>query len=364
MPKIKRRRVVVITGASAGVGRATARAFAKEGACLGLIARGQDGLEACQREVEKLGGKALVLICDVADAKRVETCAQEVERHFGPIDVWVNNAMVSVFSPVKEMLPEEFKRVTEVTYLGYVYGTLAALKTMLPRNHGRIIQVGSALAYRSIPLQSAYCAAKHAVLGFTESLRTELLHDKSAVTVSVVEMPALNTPQFDWTKSRMPHQPQPVPPIFQPEVAADAILYLSHHPRKEMYVGYPTLKAITAEKIAPQIADWYLAKYGYNSQQTSEPAEVNRPNNLWHPVAGEFAAHGRFDARAMNSSLQLQLNKNRGLLLSVFGSLFAVFAISTWLATRRGSTEMWRPAPRPRRPTFDLRKGSELVRPK
>src|SRR6266478_291169 len=243
--------VVVITGASAGVGRATAQRFAKKGARIGLLARGIDGLEGARRDVEKLGGKALVIPVDVADADQVEAAAARIEAELGEIDIWINNAMTSVFSPIKEMTPEEFRRVTEVTYLGYVYGTLAALKRMLSRDRGVIVQVGSALAYRGIPLQAAYCAAKHAIQGFCDSLRCELLHDKSNVRLTMVQLPALNTPQFGWVKSRLPRRTQPVPPIFQPEVAAEAIYFAAHHPRREFYVGMPSVKAIVANKIAP-----------------------------------------------------------------------------------------------------------------
>ena len=247
--------VVVVTGASAGVGRATARAFSRKGYAVGLLARGKDGLEAARREIEGCGGRAIVLRADVADAPEVEAAAAAAEDRLGPIDVWVNNAMVSVFSPVQEMTAEEFRRVTDVTYLGAVYGTQAALRRMVPRNEGVIVQVGSALAYRSIPLQSAYCAAKHALAGFTESLRTELLHDGSAVHVTMVQLPALNTPQFDWTRSRLPRRAQPVPPIFQPEVAAEAIVWAAMHRRRELYVGWPTVKAILGEKVASGLLD-------------------------------------------------------------------------------------------------------------
>src|SRR3989440_3508526 len=263
--------VVVITGAAAGLGRATARAFAREGAHIGLLARGRDGLEGARRDVERLGGRALALPTDVADAAQVEQAAEVAEHEFGPIDVWVNNAMVSVFSPVKEMKPEEYKRVTEVTYLGVVYGTLAALKRMLPRDRGVIVQVGSALAYRGIPLQSAYCAAKHAIQGFVDSLRCELLHDKSNVRVTMVQLPAMNTPQFSWVKSRLPRKPQPVPPIYQPELAAEAIIYAAYQNRREMEVGMSTVLAVEGNKVFPGLMDRYLARTNYEAQQTDEP---------------------------------------------------------------------------------------------
>src|ERR1051326_6836108 len=281
------RETVVITGASAGLGRAIAREFGKRGANVGLLARGREGLEGARAEIEELGGQALVIPTDVADATAVEQAAALVEQQFGPIDIWVNNAMASVFSPVKEMQPEEYKRVTEVTYLGVVYGTLAALKRMLPRDRGTIVQVGSALVYRSIPLQSAYCAAKHAIAGFTDSLRCELIHDKSKVRVTMVQMPALNTPQFGWVKSRLKHKAQPVPPIFQPEVGARAIYWAAHHSRREIYAGWPTVEAIVGNKLAPGLLDRYLGKTGFKSQQTSEPEDPNRPNNLWEPVKGD-----------------------------------------------------------------------------
>lgn len=305
--------VVVVTGASAGVGRAVVRKFAQDGAKIGLIARGKAGLEAAAREVAQAGGTALVLPLDVADAEAVEAAAARVEDELGPIDIWINVAMTSVFSPVKEMKPEEYKRVTEVTYLGYVYGTLAALKRMLPRDQGVIVQVGSALAYRGIPLQSAYCASKHAIQGFMDSLRTELLHDGSNVKVSMVQMPALNTPQFRWVKNRLPHKAQPVPPIFQPEVAAEAVYFTAHNPRREMLVAYPTVQAVWGNKIAPAFADWYLARGGYKSQQTSEQKE-ERPNNLWEPVDNDedHGAHGVFDNRAQSWSPLLWADMNRG----------------------------------------------------
>jgi len=304
--------VVVITGASAGVGRATAQRFAREGAYIGLIARGVDGLEGARREVEKLGGKAVVIPVDVADADKVEAAAAQIEAELGEIDIWVNNAMTSVFAPIKEMTADEFRRVTEVTYLGYVYGTLAALKRMLPRDRGVIVQVGSALAYRGIPLQSAYCAAKHAIQGFCDSLRCELLHDNSNVKVTMLQMPAFNTPQFGWVKSRLPRKAQPVPPIFQPEVGAEAIYFAAHNPRREFYVGLPSVEAIVANKIAPGLLDRYLARTGYDSQQHDGAEDPNRPNNLWHPVPGDHGAHGAFDARANDSSPQLWTSEHRG----------------------------------------------------
>ena len=301
--------VVVVTGASAGLGRAVVRAFARQGADIGLIARGLDGLEGARREVEADGGRALVLPLDVADADAVDEAADRVERELGPIDVWVNNAMVSVLSPVKETPASEFRRVTDVTYLGVVYGTLAALKRMLPRNRGAIVQVGSALAYRGIPLQAAYCAAKHAIQGFTESLRCELLHDGSSVHVSMVQLPAMNTPQFDWVKSRMPRKPQPVPPIYAPEVAADAIVWAAGHGRREISVGGSTVAAIWGNKFASALGDRFLAKTGYDSQQADEPDDPNRPDNLWAPVAGDHGADGRFSDRAAHRSLQTWINE-------------------------------------------------------
>lgn len=304
--------VVVITGASAGVGRATVREFAKRRALIGLIARGLDGLEGARREVEAAGGRALVLPVDVADAAAVGAAAARAERELGPVDVWINNAATSVFSPIKEMQPEDFKRVTEVTYLGVVHGTQAALKLMLPRDRGTILQVGSALAYRAIPLQSAYCAAKHAIQGFTESLRCELINDRSHIHVTIVNLPAVNTPQFGWNKSRLPNHPQPVPPIYQPEVAAEAIYFAAHARRREMSVGMPTVVAIHGNKIAPGLGDYYLGLQGYDSQQTDEPIDPHRPDNLWEPVAGDRGAHGIFDDRASASSPQLWANMNRG----------------------------------------------------
>jgi len=322
--------VVVVTGASAGLGRAIVCAFARAGAHLGLLARGQDGLEGARRDVERLGGEALVIPVDVADAEGVEEAAAAVERKFGPIDIWINNAMVSVFSPVKKMTPEEYKRVTEVTYLGVVYGTLAALKRMLPRDRGVIVQVGSALAYRGIPLQSAYCAAKHAIQGFHDSLRSELIHDNSNVHVTMVQLPAMNTPQFSWVKSRLPRKPQPVPPIYQPEIGAEAVLFAAHNDRREMYVGYPTVEAIIGDKIAPGFTDWYLARNGYDAQQTDEPVEPDRRDNLWEPVPGDHGPYGTFGDRASSSSPQLWISKNRRW-LTMAGASVAGFALGAVL---------------------------------
>jgi NAD(P)-dependent dehydrogenase (short-subunit alcohol dehydrogenase family) len=316
------REVVVVTGASAGLGRAIARRFASDGAAVALLARGKDGLEGARRDCERLGGKGLVIPTDVSDSAAVERAAAEVEAELGPIDVWVNNAMVSVFSPVKEMLPEEYQQVTNVTYLGYVYGTLAALARMQARDRGVIVQVSSALAYRSIPLQSAYCAAKHAILGFTASLRTELIHDRSNVRVTMVHMPALNTPQFSWVKSRLPRKPQPVPPIFEPEVGADAVAWAARNDvGREITVGWPSVEAVYGNKLAPAYADRYLAKTGYASQQTDEPADPDRPNNLWGPLPGDHGAHGSFDSRSHPFSIELWLREHRGLAVAVGAGL-------------------------------------------
>jgi NADP-dependent 3-hydroxy acid dehydrogenase YdfG len=316
--------VVVVTGASAGVGRAVAQAFARGGARLGLLARGAGRLEHTRAEVERLGGEAMALPADVSDAAAVSAAAEAVDERFGPIDVWVNNAMVSVFSPVRQMRPAEYRRVTEVTYLGTVHGTLAALERMLPRDRGVIIQIGSALAYRAIPLQSAYCAAKHAVQGFTESLRSELYHDGSRVRVTMLQLPAVNTPQFDWVRSRLPRRAKPVPPVFQPEVIANAVVWASEHEREEMYLGFPTVKAIVGNRIFPRLLDRYLGWTGYAAQQTSEPEDPDRPDNLWQPVEADVGAHGRFDAIARRRSWQIWLSQHRrALALAGLGTLAA-----------------------------------------
>lgn len=317
----------MITGASAGVGRAVAQSYAERGARIGLLARGRAGLDGAVREVERLGGRAVPLEADVADADQVERAAATLDATFGPVDVWINNAMATVFSPVALTPPDEFRRVTEVTYLGVVHGTLAALRRMLPRNRGRIVQVGSALAYRGIPLQAAYCAAKHAIQGFCDSLRAELLHDDSGVTVSMVQLPAMNTPQFDWMRSRLGYRGQPVPPIFQPEVAAEAILRAADSGRREVYVGSPTVVAIVGNKIAPGVADHYLAHNGISSQMTDEPEDPDRPHNLWTPVDADrdFGAHGRFDARALETSWQMWISQHRRTLIA--GATAAVLGV-------------------------------------
>lgn len=328
--------VVVVTGASAGVGRAIACAFARRGARIGLLARGHTGLEGARKEVEQLGGQALALPTDVADPTQVEEAAVQVEGAFGPIDIWINVAMASVFSPAKEMTPEEYKRVTEVTYLGQVYGTLAALRRMLPRDRGRIIQIGSALAYRGIPLQSAYCGAKHAIQGFTESVRCELMHDKSNVKISMVQLPAVNTPQFGWVKSRLPHKAQPVPPIYQPEVIADAVTWVTEHYRRQLFIGASTVIVIQGNKLAPGLGDRYLARTGYASQQTSEPENPDRPNNLWAPVDEDqdHGAHGTFDDRAQATSVQLWADTHRNMLALLVSSLVSVITAVLFLRKR------------------------------
>jgi len=304
-----RGKVVVVTGATAGVGRAVVTEFARQGADIGLIARGQERLEATKREVEEFGVKALVLPADVANAEQVEAAAERVEQELGPIDIWVNDAMTTIFAPFLEITADEFKRATEVTYLGQVYGTMAALKRMHSRNRGTIVQVGSALAYRSIPLQSPYCGAKHAIVGFTDAIRSELIHDGSSVHITAVMLPAMNTPQFSWCRTRLPRHPQPVPPIFQPEVAARAIVWAASHKQREVYVGWPTVEAIYAQDIAPSFADHYLAKHAFDGQQTSEAVSPNRPDNLFESVQGEYAAHGIFDDRAKDFSVQSYMNR-------------------------------------------------------
>jgi NAD(P)-dependent dehydrogenase (short-subunit alcohol dehydrogenase family) len=305
--------VVVVTGASAGVGRAIARKLGERGASVALLARGRAGLDGARRDVERLGGRALPLRVDVADHEAVEEAAARAEEELGPIDVWINNAMNSVFARVRDTTAEEYRRVTEVTYLGYVHGTLSALKRMLPRDRGVIVQVGSALAYRGIPLQSAYCAAKHAIQGFNDSLRAELLHDGSSIRVTSVHLPAINTPQFGWVRSRLPNRAQPVPPIFQPELAADAVLHAMERPRREYLLAWPTVRAVYGNKVAPWYADRRLADEGIEGQQTDEPRDPRSPDNLWDPVDDDedFCAHGAFDDDARDASVQWWLSKRR-----------------------------------------------------
>ena len=330
--------IVVVTGASAGIGRATAIEFGREGARVALLARGKAGLEGAAREVESAGGTAMIIPTDVSDADAVEAAAERVETEWGPMDIWVNDAMCSVFSPVKEMKAEEFKRVTEVTYLGTVYGTLAALRRMLPRDQGSIVQVGSALAYRGIPLQAAYCASKHAIQGFCDSLRTELMHDKSNVKLTMVQLSAFNTPQFNWVKSRLPNRAQPVPPIYQPEVAAKGIVWAAHNERRELMIGLPSLEAIFGNKIAPEFADWVLSRTGFKSQQTDEPADPNRPNNLWEPLDQDedHGTHGRFDDRARSESPQLFGTTHRLLLGALGVGALATVAGAALLGRKSG----------------------------
>ncbi len=329
--------IVVITGSSAGVGRATAHTFAARGAHIGLIARGTPALQGAAAEVEKGGGKALTLPLDVTDADAVEAAAERVENEFGPIDIWVNCAMATIFAPVHRITAEEFRRATEVSYLGFVYGTMAALKRMRPRNRGTIVQVGSALSYRAIPLQSAYCGAKFAIRGFTDSLRTELIHDGVDIHLVMVQMPALNTPQFDWARNKMSRRPQPMGTIFQPEIAAEAILYAAHSRRREVWVGGSSVQAIVGNKLIPELLDRYLAKTGYSGQLTDEPADPKQPDNLFEPVQGDLGTHGRFDSRATATSPELWATKHRAAIaggLTLAGFLVTMLVASRGLARR------------------------------
>ena len=325
-------RVIVVTGASAGVGRAVAREFGARGDTVALLARGEVGLDGAVKDVEAAGGRALALPTDVADDGQVAAAAIRAEEELGPIDVWVNVAFAGVFAPFREIRPDEFKRVTEVTYLGYVYGTRAALDRMLPRDRGVVVQVGSALAYRGILLQTAYCGAKHAIQGFTEALRCELLHDHSNVRLTMVQLPAVNTPQFDWVLSRLPRPPQPVPPIYQPEAAARAVVYAAEHPRRrEYWVGGTTAGTLVANSLAPGLLDRYLSRTGFKSQQGDRPANPDRPVNLWAPVDGpggrDFGARGSFDSRTTDRSVQLWLSQHHGLLAAVGGAVAGLAAL-------------------------------------
>ncbi len=309
------------------MGRATVRAFAREGARVGLIARDTEGLHVAAREVDELGGKGLAIPADVADANQVEAAAAQIENELGPVAVWVNNAMATIFGRVTDVTPEEYKRATEVTYLGTVYGTMAALRRMLPRNAGKIIQAGSALAYRSIPLQAAYCGAKHAIAGFTDSLRSELIHDNKKIHLTMVQLPAMNTPQFTWCRSKLPRHPQPVPPIFQPEVAAERIVWASHHNRREVFVGMPTVIAIEGNKIAPALADYYLGRTGFDSQQTKEEISKNRPDNLFDPLPGDFGPHGIFGQQAHEKAATTWLAEHRGITALVGAATLGALAL-------------------------------------
>lgn len=327
----------MVTGASGGIGRAVAVAFAGPGTSVALIARGEKGLAGAAEEVRARGGVPLVLQADVADSDQVEMAADRVERELGPIDVWVNVAFTSVFARFEEITAEEFKRVTDVSYLGYVYGTMAALKRMRTRDRGVIVQVGSALAYRGIPLQTAYCGAKHAIQGFHEALRCELLHDRSNIHVTMVQMPAVNTPQFSWVLSRLPRQAQPVPPIYQPEVAAAAVVYAAAHPhRREYWVGASTMGTLAANAFAPGLLDRYLARTGFGSQQTNRARPADQPTNLWQPADGDgghdYGSHGRFDDRAKHRSCQLWASHHHGVLGSV--AFAAVATAAGWTRAR------------------------------
>ncbi len=329
--------VVVVTGSSGGVGRAIAHAFAKRGAHVGLLARGQEGLDDAAREVESFGGRALAVPTDVADHRQVEAAAQRVEEHFGDIDVWVNDAMATVFARFVDTEPEEFKRATEVTYLGAVYGTMAALKRMSARNRGTIVQVGSALSYRAIPLQAAYCGSKFGIRGFTDSIRTELRHDKSKVHITMVQLPGVNTTQFNWCRSKLAKHPMPVPPIYQPEIPAEAVYWAAHHRRRELWVGYSAVQAILGNKIAPSFADWYLARTGFDGQQIEDmPVGPERPDNLYEPVPGLAATHGMFDDQAKTSSPQLWTATHRPLVAGVAAGIAAAAAAGAAAAAKLG----------------------------
>ncbi len=348
---MKQAPVVMITGASAGIGRATAEAFGHSGARIGLIARGRERLEATRDAVKAAGGDALVLPVDVADAEGVEQAAIDLEAQFGPLDIWVNSAMATVFSPLARMTPDEFRRVTDTTYHGTVYGTMAALKRMLPRDRGTIVQVGSALAYRGIPLQSAYCGAKHAIRGFTDSLRSELLHERSRVKLTMVQLGAFNTPQFDWNRNHMPRRPQPLPPMFQPEVAAKAIMWAASHPRREVSVGLASVLTQLGQKVLPGFMDRYMARNAWDGQMADESAVPFRKDNLFEPVAGNYGSHGRFDDQAKNASVQALLSRHRGLVTGLGGT--AALLGATLIASTLANNGALRRRPVPERLTSD-----------
>lgn len=326
--------VVVVTGGTAGVGRATVREFAKAGHDVAILARGQDRIETAVAEVEAMGRRALGISVDVADGGAVEAAADRIERELGPIGIWVNNAFAGIFSTFMDMSEAEYRRVTDVTYLGQVHGTRAALKHMLPRDRGTIVLVGSALAYRGIPLQSAYCGAKHAIQGFLDSIRPELEYRGSKIQVTMVQLPAMNTPQFDWARAHIRHKPRPVGRIYQPEVAARAIRFAAGAERKEVWVGYTTVQAIRGDQIASPLVDEYLAATGVDGQSSVEPIEPDRKDNLFEPVTGDFAAHGRFDDQAVRTSWQMWLNRNRAAIGAGIGAA-AVAAGIGWLATKK-----------------------------
>jgi len=339
MRRSRDRRVVVVTGASAGIGRASAQQFAERGDTVALLARGETGLEGARADVERLGGRAGVYPVDMSDWQAVDKVTAQIEEELGEIDVWVNVAFTSVFARFVDIEPDEFERVTRVTYLGFVNGTRAALRRMLPRDRGTIVQVGSALAYRGIPLQSAYCGSKHATQGFHESLRTELLHDGSRVRVTMVQMPGVNTPQFSWVLSRLPNRAQPVPPIYQPEVAGRAVVYAADHPRRrEYWVGGSTAATLVANKFVPAVLDRYLARTGFDSQQTSQPRPQDQAANLWEPADGpdgrDYGAHGRFDDQAKPRSVQAWASQHHGV-LAAGGATVVAGVVAAARAARR-----------------------------
>ncbi|MGI8428248.1 MAG: SDR family oxidoreductase [Solirubrobacteraceae bacterium] len=327
--------IVVVTGASGGVGRAIAHAFGQRGAHIGLLARGEEGLDGARREVESFGGRALAVPTDVSDHRQVEAAAARVEQEFGPIDIWVNDAMATVFAKFVDTEPEEFKRATEVTYLGAVYGTMAALKRMVPRDRGKVVQVGSALAYRAIPLQAAYCGAKFGIRGFTDSIRTELLHDKSRVQITMVQLPGVNTTQFNWCRSKLPDHPMPVPPIYQPEIPAEAVYWAAHHKRRELWVGYSAVQAILGNRLSPSFADWYLARTAFKGQQIDGmPVTPGRPDNLYEPMPALAATHGMFDSQAKTRSPQLWAATHRSVVLGALAGVAATAGAAAAKLTR------------------------------